>query len=160
MPPHFAALALAVWFAAVPGATAPSSHDIDVDVWSVFVATVATDDIVGMGKRIFPQRRTCEAARDPAHQADAGGVGTRHGRREGQGQQGDGGVPLFSTPGRRHDGVRSWHIQVQRYRAVRREQPKYYPFEELLAKTNRKWRVLMERQFAEVTQDAWDKLPE
>ena len=32
-------------------------------------------------------------------------------------------------------------------------------FEQLLVKTNGKWRVLMERQFAEVTQDAWDKLP-
>jgi hypothetical protein len=36
---------------------------------------------------------------------------------------------------------------------------KFYPFEELLAKTNGKWRVLMERQFAEVTEEEWDKLP-
>jgi hypothetical protein len=36
---------------------------------------------------------------------------------------------------------------------------KYYPFEQLLAKSNGKWRVLMERQFAEVTEAEWDKLP-
>jgi hypothetical protein len=36
--------------------------------------------------------------------------------------------------------------------------PKYYPFEQLLAKTNGKWLILMERQFAEVTQAEWDKL--
>jgi hypothetical protein len=35
---------------------------------------------------------------------------------------------------------------------------KYYPFEILLAKSNGKWLILMERQFAEVSQDAWDKL--
>ena len=35
---------------------------------------------------------------------------------------------------------------------------KFYPFEELLVKTNGKWRVLMERQFDLVTQEAWDKL--
>jgi hypothetical protein len=29
----------------------------------------------------------------------------------------------------------------------------------LLAKTNGKWLILMERQFPEVTQAEWDKLP-
>ena len=40
--------------ATTPPAIAPSSHDIDLDVWSVFVATVAADDIVGMGNVYFP----------------------------------------------------------------------------------------------------------
>ena len=31
-----------------------SSHDIDIDVWSVFVATVAADDVVRMGEVYFP----------------------------------------------------------------------------------------------------------
>jgi len=52
--PPCLALAIAIWFAAAPASNVPSSHDIDVDVWSVFVATVAADDIVGMGNVYFP----------------------------------------------------------------------------------------------------------
>lgn len=36
--------------------------------------------------------------------------------------------------------------------------PKFYPFEALLGKANGKWRVLIERQSAEVTPAEWDKL--
>ena len=36
--------------------------------------------------------------------------------------------------------------------------PQFVPFEVLLLKTNGAWRVLMERQFAAVTQAEWDKL--
>jgi hypothetical protein len=61
VPRHLATLVTSLWFAVVLCAssahrqpTAPSSHDIDTDVWSVFVATVAADDIVGMGNVYFP----------------------------------------------------------------------------------------------------------
>ena len=66
MPRYIATAAMALWFAVSPGASgthvqtavatanAQSTREIDTDVWSVFVATVATDDIVRMGSVYFP----------------------------------------------------------------------------------------------------------
>ena len=61
MPTHLALFATAIGFAVVlgqgaaaPTAVAPSGREIDLQVWSVFVATVAADDIVGMGNVYFP----------------------------------------------------------------------------------------------------------
>src|SRR4029079_2996357 len=58
LPKHIALIAIVLWSAAVSdGASqsaAASSAEIDRDVWSVFVATVAADDIAGMGRVYFP----------------------------------------------------------------------------------------------------------
>ena len=86
-------------------------------------------------------------------------MGTRYGGGEGQGQQGRGGVSLCATARRRHDGVETGIFKYTVIEKSGASSSKFYPFEQLLVKTNGKWRVLMERQFAEVTQDAWDKLP-
>ena len=86
-------------------------------------------------------------------------MGTRHGRGKSQGQQGDGGVSILAAPGRCEHGVRRRNFQYSVIEKSGASVSKFYPFEELIAKTDGKWRVLMERQFTEVTQEEWDKLP-
>ena len=97
-------------------ANAQSTQDIDRDVWSVFVATVAADDIVRMGEAYFPNAVVV--------------------------------MPNATSPIFKYTVIEKFGARTS----------KFYPFEALLGKTNGKWRVLMERQFAEVTQAEWDKL--
>src|SRR6185503_2841172 len=58
MPKHIAAIAIAflavVTTAASQTPAASSAREIDRDVWAAFVATVAADDIVGMGRVYVP----------------------------------------------------------------------------------------------------------
>ena len=160
MPPHFAALAIAIWFAAVPGATAPSSHDIDVDVWSIFVATVAADDIVGMGNVYLPNAVLVRPRGTEPIKQTLEGWGRDMVAAKAKGSRA---TVEFRFSRRQDDATTAFEAGIFKYTVIEQSgasSPKYYPFEELLAKTDGKWRVLMERQFAEVTQDAWDKLPE
>jgi ketosteroid isomerase-like protein len=145
--------------AASQTATASSAHEIDRDVWSVFVATVAADDIAGMGRAYFPDavlvspngtRPIKEAlerwGRDMVAAKAKGSTATVE----------------FRFSRRQDDTTTAFETGIFKYTVIEKSgarNPKFYPFEQLLAKTNGKWRVLMERQFAEVTQDAWEKLP-
>ena len=160
MPPHFIALAIAIWAAGLPGATAPSSHDIDVDVWSVFVATVAADDIVGMGKVYFPNAVLVRPRSTEPIKQTLNGWGRDMVAAKAKGSRA---TVEFRFSRRQDDATTAFEAGIFKYTVIDQSgagSPKYYPFEELLAKTDGKWRVLMERQFAEVTQDAWDGLPE
>ena len=65
--------------------TTSASSEIDRGIWSVFTATVAAEDIVGMGRLLFSGGGTGHTERDDAHQGDAREMGTRHGRRQSQG---------------------------------------------------------------------------
>ena len=165
MPRHFATIAIALWSVVVLGAgasqtaTASSAREIDRDVWSVFVATVAADDIVGMGRAYFPD----------AVLVSPKGTRPIKDTLEGWGRdmvaakaRGDRATVAFRFSRRQDDSTTAFEAGIFKYTLIARSgasTPKFYPFEELLVKTNGKWRVLMERQFAEVTQDAWDKLP-
>ena len=173
MPRHIAAHAVSVFSimllaaggaaqAQVAGSATPGaqfSREIDRDVWSVFVTTVATDDIVRMGDAYYPNavlvnpretapiKETLErwgkdmvAAKAKGNKAE---VEFRFSRRQ------DGATTAFES------GIFKYTI-IEKSGA---RTSKFYPFEQLLAKANGKWRVLMERQFAEVTQAEWDKLP-
>jgi len=165
LPRHFATIAIALWSVVVLGAgasqtaTASSAREIDRDVWSVFVATVAADDIVGMGRAYFPD----------AVLVSPKGTRPIKDTLEGWGRdmvaakaRGDRATVAFRFSRRQDDSTTAFEAGIFKYTLIARSgasTPKFYPFEELLVKTNGKWRVLMERQFAEVTQDAWDKLP-
>jgi ketosteroid isomerase-like protein len=140
--------------------TASSAHEIDRDIWSVFVATVAADDIVGMGRAYFPD----------AVLVSPKGTRPIKDTLEGWGRdmvaakaRGDKATVAFRFSRRQDDTTTAFEAGIFKYTVIAKSgesTPKFYPFEELLVKTNGKWRVLMERQFALVTQDAWDKLPE
>ena len=171
MPRYIAIAAISLWSAVIPDAggahfqapaataISPSTREIDTDVWSVFVATVATDDIIGMGRVYFPDavlvtprgttpiKETLERwGRDMAAAKAKGNRATVE----------------FRFSRRQDDATTAFETGIFKYTVIEKSgasNPKFYPFEQLMAKTNGKWRVLMERQFAEVTQDAWDKLP-
>jgi ketosteroid isomerase-like protein len=160
-----ATIAMALWVivfvsaGASQTATASSARDIDRDVWSVFVATVAADDIAGMGRAYFPDAVlvTPKETRPIKETLERWGRDMTAAK-----ARGDKATVAFRFSRRQDDGTTAFEAGIFKYTVIAKSgasTPKYYPFEELLVKTNGKWRVLMERQFAEVTQDAWDKLP-
>ena len=139
-------------------ATASSAQEIDREIWSVFVATVAADDIAGMGNAYFPDAVLVSPK------------GTRPIKEtlEGWGRdmvaaraRGDTATVEFRFSRRQDDSTTAFEAGIFKYTVIAKSgarTSKFYPFEELLVKSNGKWRVLMERQFDLVTQDAWDKL--
>jgi hypothetical protein len=143
--------------AAVAGAS--SSREIDRDVWSVFVATVAADDIVRMGQVYLP------------HAVLVGPRGTRPIKEtlDGWGRdmaaakaKGNRATVEFRFGRRQDDTVTAFETGMFKYTVIEKSgarSAKFYPFEQPLVKMNGTWRVLMERQFAEVTEDAWNTLP-
>jgi hypothetical protein len=158
VPPCFA-LAIAIWFAAAPASNVPSSHDIDVDVWSVFVATVAADDIVGMGNVYLPNAVLVRPRGTESIKRTLEGWGRDMVSAKAKGNKA---TVEFRFSRRQDDATTAFEAGIFKYTIIEKSgagSPKFYPFEELLVKTDGKWRVLMERQFAEVTQQEWDKLP-
>ena len=139
-------------------AIAPSTHDIDTDVWSVFVATVAADDIVGMGNVYFPNAVLVGPRGTKPIKETLEGWGRDMVAAKAKGNRA---TVEFRFLRRQDDTTTAFETGIFKYTVIEKSgasSSKFYPFEELLAKTNGKWRVLMERQFADVTQDAWDKL--
>ena len=145
--------------AASQTATASSAHEIDRDVWSVFVATVAADDIAGMGRAYFPDAvlvspNGTRPIKDALERWGRDMVAAK--------AKGNRAAVEFRFSRRQDDPTTAFEAGIFKYTVIEQagaSNSKFYPFEQLLVKTNGKWRVLMERQFAEVTQDAWDKLP-
>ncbi len=163
MPKHIVLIAIVLWSAAVSdgasqSAAASSSAEIDRDVWSVFVATVAADDIVGMGRAYFPDAVLVSPKGTRPIKATLEGWGRDMVAAK---ARGDKATVEFRFSRRQDDSTTAFEAGIFKYTVVARSgasTPKFYPFEELLVKTNGKWRVLMERQFDLVTEDAWDKL--
>ena len=163
MPKRIVLIAIVLWSvvasdSASQTATASSAREIDRDVWSVFVATVAADDIAGMGRAYFPDAVLVSPK------------GTRPIKEtlEGWGRdmvaaraRGDKATVEFRFSRRQDDSTTAFEAGIFKYTVIAKSgagTSKFYPFEELLVKTDGKWRVLMERQFDLATQDAWDKL--
>ena len=170
VPKYIAIAALSLWSALNPGASGPhiqttattanpqSTREIDRDIWSVFVTTVATDDIVGMGNAYFPDAvlvtpRGTTPIKETLERWGRDMVAAK--------AKGNRATVEFRFSRRQDDATTAFETGIFKYTVIEKSgasNPKYYPFEQLLAKTNGKWRVLMERQFAEVTQAEWDKL--
>ena len=163
MPKHIALIAIVLWSAAVSdgasqSAAASSSAEIDRDVWSVFVATVAADDIAGMGRVYFPDAVLVSPKGTRPIKATLEGWGRDMVAAK---SRGDRATVEFRFSRRQDDSTTAFEAGIFKYAVIARSgasTPKFYPFEELLVKTDGKWRVLMERQFDLVTEDAWDKL--
>jgi hypothetical protein len=162
LPKHIALIAIVLWSAAVSdGASqsaAASSAEIDRDVWSVFVATVAADDIAGMGRVYFPDAVLVSPKGTRPIKATLEGWGRDMVAAK---SRGDRATVEFRFSRRQDDSTTAFEAGIFKYAVIARSgasTPKFYPFEELLVKTDGKWRVLMERQFDLVTEDAWDKL--
>jgi len=168
---YVAAALLAICLAAVPRAigadvqaaaartVSASAREIDREIWSVLSTTVATDDITGMGNVYFPD----------AVLVSPGGTAPIKTTLERWGKdmiaakaKGNGAAVEFRFSRRQDDPSTAFEAGIFRYTVIEKSgasNSKFYPFEMLLVKSDGKWRVLMERQFAEVSQAEWDKLP-
>lgn len=144
--------------AATP-ATSSSTRDIDRDVWKVVVETVEKDDIVRMGSTYGPNAVLVS----PTNTQPIAAALDRWGRdmvtNKAKGTHATVGF-RFS---RRQDGpTTAFETGIFNYTTIDRagvSKPGYYPFEELLVKIDGRWQIVMERQFAEVTEADWAKLP-
>ena len=168
MPRHIATvvmllLSIAVAIAGNPqsqraAGPASSSREIDNDVWAVFVATVAADDIIRMGDVYYPNAvlvtpRETASIKETLERWGKDMVAAK--------AKGNRATVEFRFSRRQDGATTAFEAGIFKYTVIEKsgaQSPKYYPFEQLLAKANGKWRVLMERQFAEVAQAEWDKL--
>ena len=163
MPKRIALIAIVLWSvvasdSASQTATASSAREIDRDIWSVFVATVAADDIAGMGRAYFPDAvLVSPKGTRPIKETLAGWGRDMVAARA----RGDKATVEFRFSRRQDDSTTAFEAGIFKYTVIAKSgasTPRFTPFEQLLVKTNGTWRVLMERQFEPVTQEAWDKL--
>ncbi len=157
------AVALCLLAAAGAGASqapaASSTQELDREIWSVLSATVANDDIVGMGRVYFPDAvlvspRATTAIKETLERWGSDMVAAK--------AKGNRANVEFRFTQRLDNATTAFDSGLFKYTVIEKSgasSSKYHPFEILLAKTSGKWLILMERQFAEVSQDAWDKLP-
>ena len=165
MPRHIATIAIALWSVIVmnagaqTAATGSAAREIDHDIWSVFVATVAADDIAGMGRAYFPEAVLVSPKSTRPIKETLEGWGRDMVAAQ---ARGDRATVAFRFSRRQDNSTTAFEAGIFKYTVIAKSgasTSKFYPFEELLVKSNGKWRVLMERQFALVTQAEWDKLP-
>jgi ketosteroid isomerase-like protein len=140
-------------------AQSPTTKEIDRDVWSVFSATVAGDDIAGMGKAYHPDAVLV----NPRETTPISSALDRWGKdmvaNKGKGIRA---TVEFRFTKRQDGATTAFEAGMFKYTTVEKggaAKPGYYPFEALLTKSNGKWRVMMERQFDAVTEADWNKLP-
>lgn len=157
----FAAVLCVLATGSAGASQAPSSsstQELDREIWSVLRATVAADDIAGMGavylphavlvspKATTPIKETLERwGRDMVAAKAKGNRATVE----------------FRFTQRLDNATTAFDSGLFKYTVIEKSGARtdnYYPFEILLAKVNGHWRILMERQFAEVSQAEWDKL--
>jgi ketosteroid isomerase-like protein len=136
-----------------------STQELDREMYAVLVATVATDDIAGMGALYFPNAVLVS----PAGTAPIKATLERWGRDMAAAKaKGNRATVEFRFTQRINNATTAFDAGLFKYTVIEKSgatSSKHYPFEMLLAKTDGKWLILMERQFAEVSREAWDKLP-
>lgn len=163
---HVAIASMALWSVCVIGTAtaqspaAASTREIDRDIWAFLVATVANDDIIGMGRAYFPEAVLVMPSATLPIKVALEGWGRDMVAARAKGARAT--VELrFSR--RQDDSTTAFEVGIFKYTVISKDgvrTPAYFPFEELLVKTNGKWRVLMEHQFPAVTQEEWNKLPQ
>lgn len=144
---------------ATPPIVASSSRDIDRDVWNVIIDTVKSDDIVGMSKTYHPNA-VLVTPRDsqpikPTLERWGRDMVTNKAR-------GTTATVEFRFKLRQDGTTTAFESGIFKYTTIDKagvSAPGYYPFEQLLVKIDGRWRILMERQGAPVTEADWAKLP-
>jgi hypothetical protein len=137
---------------------AASTPELDREIWSVLVATVADDDITGMGAVYFPNAVLVSPTGTTAIKDTLERWGRDMAAAKAKGNRA---TVEFRFTQRLDNATTAFDAGLFKYTVIEKSgasSSKYYPFEILLAKTSGKWLILMERQFAEVPQAAWDKL--
>ena len=139
--------------------TAQISAEIDREVWAVLVKTVATDDIVGMGAVYITDAVLVNARQTSPIKDTLAGWGRDMVAAKAKGNRAE---VEFRFSRRTDNPSTAFESGMFKYTVIEKSgarTSKVYPFEQLLAKVNGKWRILMERQFAEVAEAEWEKLP-
>jgi ketosteroid isomerase-like protein len=137
-----------------------STQELNREIWSVLAATVANDDIAGMGAVYFPNAVLVSPTGTTAIKDTLERWGRDMAAAKAKGNRA---AVEFRFTQRLDNATTAFDAGLFKYTVIEKAgaaSSKYYPFEILLAKTNGKWLILMERQFAEVSQGAWDKLPQ
>ena len=144
--------------AASQAPSAAQSLEIDRQVWSPIAATVAADDIVGMGRLYFPEAVVVT----PKGTTPIKGMLEKWGKDMVAAKaRGDRATVEFRFSLRQDDSTTAFEAGMFKYTVITKagtNTPQYIPFEALLGKSSGSWRVLMERQLPAVTQAEWDKL--
>lgn len=139
--------------------SAVSTAAIDRDVWMPIVESVKTDDIKLMGST-YAEHAVLVSPRATRSIADAlTGWGRDMVTNKAKGTRA---TVEFRFSMRQDNETTAFETGMFRYTTIDKAgvaSPGIYPFEELLAKIDGKWRVLMERQFAATTEAEWNKLP-
>ena len=152
------AIALSIFVVASLSARTPT-QEIDAEIWSVFIDTVAKDDIVRMGNAYLPTAVLVS----PNGTASIKDTIDRWGKDMVAAKaKGNRATVEFRFSKRLDNATTAFESGIFKYTVIEKNgtsTPNYYPFEELLVKVDGKWRVSMERQFAGVTTAEWDKLP-
>jgi uncharacterized protein (TIGR02246 family) len=142
-----------------PAAAASSSRDIDRDVWNVIIDTVLKDDIVRMGSTYSPDAVIVTPTGTQPIKSTLDRWGKDMVTNKAKGTHA---TVAFRFSQRLDGPTTAFESGIFNYTTIDKEgktTPGYYPFEQLLVKIDGRWRIAMERQFAAVTKDAWDKLP-
>lgn len=141
-----------------PAVAAASSGEIDRDVWNVIIDTVKRDDIVGMGQTYHPDAvlvtpRDTVAIKPTLERWGRDMVANK--------AKGTTAMVEFRFTSRQDGATTAFESGIFKYTTIDKagvSTPGYYPFEQLLVKIDGRWRILMERQFAPVTEADWAKL--
>ncbi len=142
-----------------PAPAAVSSADIDREVWTVIVDTVAKDDIVRMGGVYTPEAVIVSPNSTQAIKAALDRWGRDMVTNKAKGTRA---AVEFRFSKRIDNATTAFETGIFNYGTTDKDGVRtggYYPFEELLVKTDGHWRIVMERQFAGVTEADWNKLP-
>ena len=136
-----------------------SSRDIDREIWAVIIDTVLKDDIVRMGATYLPDAvLVTPTGTQPIKTAlDRWGRDMVANKAKGTHA-----TVEFRFAQRLDGETTAFERGIFNYTTIDKDgksTPGYYPFEELLITSGRKWRIVMERQFAAVTAADWAKLP-
>lgn len=139
-------------------AQAQASHEIDVQIWDVLIDTVAKGDIVRMASTYAPDAVLVEPRITKSVKSALDGWGKDMVTAKANGSRA---TVEFRFTRRQDDSTTAFEAGLFNYTVIDKagvSKPVYVPFEELLAKVNGKWLILMERQFTPVAQAEWDKL--
>lgn len=143
---------------AIQAQSTSQSVEIDRQVWSPIAATVAADDIVGMGRLYFPEAVVVTPKATTPIKAMLEKWGNDMVAAK---ARGDKATVEFRFSLRQDDSTTAFEAGMFKYTVIAKagtSTSQYIPFEALLGKSNGSWRVLMERQLPAVTQAEWDKL--
>ena len=144
---------------AAPPSVASSSRDIDREVWNVIIDTVRRDDIVGMGKTYHPDAVVVTPRDTQAIKLTLERWGRDMVTNKAKGTTAS---VEFRFKLRQDGRTTAFESGIFKYTTLDKagmSTPGYYPFEQLLVKIDGRWCILMERQFAAVTEAEWAKLP-